>query len=165
VSDSVRSVARFMLELTYGAQELFDRTRTFVFVSELGETTQLFAEERIETALARAYSGAIVPVTHNSSYGRVLAQFEERVLRDVDRRTTVVILGDGRTNYQSDGAEVLDAIRARARAVVWLCPEPRAAWATGDSAMPRYAPKCTRVLEVRCARDLEDAARLLLTLR
>lgn len=165
VSDSVRSVARFLLELTYAAQELFDRTRTFVFVSELGETTRLFAEQPIATALASAYAGGVVPVTHNSNYGRVLHAFEERVLRDVDRRTTVVILGDGRTNYQNEGAEVLDAIRARARAVVWLCPEPRAAWATGDSAMPRYAPKCTRVLEVRCARDLESAARLLLALR
>lgn len=165
VSDSVRSVARFLLELTYAAQELFDRTRTFVFVSELGETTRLFAEQPIETALARAYAGGVVPVTHNSNYGRVLHALEDRVLRDVDRRTTVVILGDGRTNYQDPAAEVLDAVRARARAVVWLCPEPRAAWATGDSAMPRYAPKCTRVLEVRCARDLESAARLLLALR
>lgn len=165
VSDSVRSVARFLLELTYAAQELFDRTRTFVFVSELGETTRLFEEEPIETALARAYSGSVVPVTHNSNYGRVLRSFEEQVLRDVDRRTTVVVLGDGRTNYQADAAEVLDAIRARARAVIWLCPEPRAAWATGDSAMPRYAPRCTRVLEVRCARDLEEAARLLLSMR
>ncbi len=165
VSDSVRSVARFLLELSYAAQELFDRTRSFVFVSELGETTRLFEEEPIERALAKAYGGGVVPVTHNSSYGRVLRSFEERVLRDVDRRTTVVILGDGRTNYQDDAADVLDAIRARARALVWLCPEPRPQWATGDSAMARYAPKCTRVLEVRCARDLEDAARLLLALR
>jgi uncharacterized protein with von Willebrand factor type A (vWA) domain len=165
VSDSVRSVARFLLELTFASQELFERTRTFVFVSELGETTQLFADNPIDMALSRAYSGAIVPVTHNSNYGRMLHAFEDRVLGDIDRRTTVVILGDGRTNYQDDAAEVLDAIRARARAVVWLCPEPRAAWATGDSAMPRYAPKCTRVLEVRSARDLETAARLLLALR
>ncbi len=165
VSDSVRSVARFLLELTYAAQELFDRTRSFVFVSELGETTRLFDEQPIATALTQAYAGGVVPVTHNSNYGRMLRAFEERVLRDVDRKTTVVILGDGRTNYQDDAADVLDAIRARARAVVWLCPEPRAAWATGDSAMPRYAPKCTRVLEVRCARDLETAARLLLALR
>ncbi len=165
VSDSVRSVARFLLELTFASQELFDRTRTFVFVSELGETTQLFAEQPIDVALSRAYSGVVVPVTHNSNYGRMLHAFEDRVLGDIDRRTTVVILGDGRTNYQDDAAGVLDAIRARARAVVWLCPEPRAAWATGDSAMPRYAPKCTRVLEVRSARDLETAARLLLALR
>ena len=165
VSDSVRSVARFLLELTFAAQELFDRTRTFVFVSELGETTRLFAEQPIESALASAYAGGVVPITHNSNYGRMLRSFEERVLGDIDRRTTVVILGDGRTNYQDPAAEVIDAIRARARAVVWLCPEPRAAWATGDSAMPRYAGKCTRVLEVRCARDLETAARLLLALR
>jgi len=165
VSDSVRNVARFLLELTYASQELFDRTRTFVFVSELGETTRLFSEEPIATALSKAYAGGVVPVTHNSNYGRMLRTFEERVLPEVDRRTTVVILGDGRTNYQDDAAEILDAVRARARALVWLCPEPRAAWATGDSAMPRYAPKCTRVLEVRCARDLETAARLLLTLR
>lgn len=165
ISDSVRSVARFLLELAYAAQELFSGTRSFVFVSELGETTRLFSEEPIDRALARAYGGGVVPVTHNSNYGRVLRAFEERVLADVDRRTTVVVLGDGRTNYQNEALDALDAIRARARALVWLCPEPRAAWATGDSAMPRYAAKCTRVLEVRSARDLEDAARLLVTLR
>jgi uncharacterized protein with von Willebrand factor type A (vWA) domain len=165
VSDSVRGVARFLLELTHAAQELFSGTRSFVFVSDLGETTRLFDEEPMALALTKAWSGGIVPVTHNSNYGRVLQAFEDRVLRDVDRRTTVVVLGDGRTNYQSDNADVLDRIRERARAVVWLCPEPRAAWATGDSAMNRYAPRCTKVLEVRSARDLEDAARLLVTLR
>jgi len=165
VSDSVRAVARFLLELAYSAQELFAGTRTFVFVSDLGETTRLFEENTIDIALARAYSGAVVPVTHNSNYGRVLRAFEANVLADVDRRTTVVILGDGRTNYQTEAADALDRIRARARALVWLCPELRAMWATGDSAMPRYAPKCTKVLEVRSARDLEDAARLLLSLR
>ncbi|MDF2697645.1 MAG: carbon monoxide dehydrogenase protein [Labilithrix sp.] len=165
VSESVRSVARFLLELAYAAQELFAGTRTFVFVSELGETTRLFEDNPVETALARAYSGAVVPVTHNSNYGRAFRAFEQVVVPELDRRTTVVILGDGRTNYLDPAAEVLDAIRARARALVWLCPEPRAAWATGDSAMPRYAPRCTSVLEVRCARDLEDAARLLVTLR
>jgi uncharacterized protein with von Willebrand factor type A (vWA) domain len=165
VSESVRGVARFLLEMAYASQELFSGTRTFVFVSELGETTKLFASEPIDIALARAWSGTVVPVTHNSNYGRVLRSFESRVLRDVDRRTTVVILGDGRTNYLENAAEVLDEIRARARAVVWLCPESRAQWATGDSAMPRYAPKCTAVLEVQNARDLEGAARLMLSLR
>ena len=117
VSDSVRNVARFLLELTYASQELFDRTRTFVFVSELGETTRLFAEEPIETALSHApTAGAVVPVTHNSNYGRVLRAFEERVLRGASiGGPPSSILGDGRTNYQDDAAEV-----ARRR------PRPRA---------------------------------------
>ncbi len=165
VSESVRSVATFLLELAYASQELFAGTRTFVFVSELAETTRLFEENPIDRALARAYSGEVVPVTHNSNYGRVLRTFEDHVLPDVSRRTTVVVLGDGRTNYLDPAEDVLDRIRARARALVWLCPEPRSGWAVGDSAMPRYAPRCTQVLEVRTARELEEAARLLVTLR
>jgi uncharacterized protein with von Willebrand factor type A (vWA) domain len=47
------------------------------------------------------------------------------------------------------------------KALYWLCPEPRSGWGVGDSAMTRYEPHCTRVIEVRTARDLEDAARLL----
>ena len=162
ISDSVRQVARFMLEFVYAVHELFDRTRSFVFVSELGETTDLFARDPVSLALGKAYGGHVVSITDNSNYGRVLRDFEERYLSAVDRRTTVVILGDGRTNYHEDSAEVLDRIRARARSLLWLCPEERSGWSLGDSAMPRYAPKCTTVLEVRTARDLEEAARRLL---
>jgi uncharacterized protein len=165
VSDSVRTAARFMLELVYVAQELFEHTRSFVFVSELGETTELFGSQPVTGALGQAHGGGVVSVADNSNYGRVLRAFEDRYLAEVDRRTTVVILGDGRTNYHDDGAEVLDEIRARARALVWLCPEERAGWLTGDSAMPRYAPRCTRLFEVKNARELEAAARGLAGMR
>jgi uncharacterized protein len=165
VSDSVRAAARFMLELVYVAQELFDKTRSFVFVSELGETTHLFATQPVTLALGQAYGGGVVSVTDNSNYGRVLRAFEARHLAELDRRTTVVILGDGRTNYHDDAADVLDAIRARARALVWLCPEERSGWLLGDSAMPRYAPKVTQLFQVKNVRELETAARGLAALR
>ena len=165
ISDSVRAAARFMLEFVYAAHELFDRTRSFVFVSELGETTQLFAREPASVALGHAYGGSVISVHDNSNYGRVLRQFEAHHLRELDRRTTVAILGDGRTNYHDDAAEVLDRIRARVAALLWFSPESRSQWATGDSAMLRYAGKCTSVLEVRTARELEEAARTLLVHR
>jgi uncharacterized protein with von Willebrand factor type A (vWA) domain len=161
ISDSVRAAAGFLLEFTFAAQELFQRARSFVFVSELGETTQLFQREPVRVAIDRAWRGGIVHAGENSNYGRVLRAFEARYLRDVDRATTVVILGDGRTNYHDAAPEVLDRIRSRSRALLWLCPEPRGLWTTGDSAMTRYAPRCTAVHEVRCASDLERAARLL----
>jgi uncharacterized protein with von Willebrand factor type A (vWA) domain len=161
VSDSVRAAATFLLEFTYAVHELFERTRSFVFVSDLGETTRLFATEPIGVAIARAWDGRIAGSGDNSNYGRVLRRFEAQHLRSLDRRTTVVILGDGRTNYHEPAPEVLDRIRERSRALLWLCPEPRAAWAQGDSAMPVYAPRCTSVLDVRCAADLERAARVL----
>jgi len=162
VSDSVRAAACFLLELTYAAQELFDGTRSFVFVSELGETTRLFARAPVREAIAQAWGGGVVPTSDNSNYGRVLRAFEARHLREIDRRTTVVVLGDGRTNHLDASPEILDAIRARCRALLWLCPEPRGQWGQGDSAMTRYAPRCTAVYEVRCAADLENAARALL---
>ena len=165
VSDSVRGVATFLLEFAYAAQTLFENTRSFVFVSELGETTDLFARESIDRALAAAYGGAVVSIADNSNYGRALRAFEQRLGKSLDRRTTVVLLGDGRTNYHDASPEVISRIRERVRSVIWLCPEPRSSWASGDSAMARYAKECSVVLEVACARDLEIAARRILSRR
>jgi hypothetical protein len=150
-----------MLELVSAMHDLFDRTRSFVFVSEIGETTALFEREPARAALSAAYGGAVVPVTDNSNYGRVLRAFEARHLAAVDRRTTVVILGDGRTNYHDASEGTLTRVRSRARALYWFCSEPRAGWSSGDSAMRLYAPLCTDVLEVTTARELEEAARKL----
>jgi uncharacterized protein with von Willebrand factor type A (vWA) domain len=161
VSDSVRPVAAFLLELTYALQELFEGTRTFVFISDIGETTALFSDTAADQAVPRAWAGAgVVSTTENSNYGRALRAFERRHLRDLDRRTIVVVVGDGRTNLHDAAPEVLDRLRARSRALYWFCPEPRSRWSLGDSAMLRYAPKCTAVLEVACAEDLERAVRV-----
>lgn len=164
VSDSVRLAARFMLELVYALQELFSGTRSFVFVSELGEVTKLFAGHAVGTALARVFAGESVSLADNSNYGRVFATFHREHLSIIDRRTTVVVIGDGRNNYQPDEAWVLGDLRRRARAVLWINPERRGSWSIGDSAMHKYAPVCTRVLEVACAAELEEAARTLIAL-
>ena len=165
VSDSVRAASLFMLELVHAAQELWSGTRSFVFVSELAETTRLFADVPPETALARIYGGGVVSLAHNSNYGRALAAFEERAGRGIDRRTTVVILGDGRTNYLGDAADVVARLRERARAVLWICPEGPGTWGSGDSAMLRYQAAATSVVVARTARELARAAREVATLR
>jgi hypothetical protein len=165
VSDSVRAASLFMLELVHAAQELWSGTRSFVFVSDLAETTRLFDDVPPDTALARIYGGGVVSLAHNSNYARVLAAFEQQVGRSLDRRTTVVILGDGRTNYLGDAADVVARLRERARAVVWICPEGPGSWGSGDSAMLRYQQAATRVVVARTARELEVAAREVAALR
>jgi hypothetical protein len=163
VSDSVRAAAGFFLEFTYAAQELFDRARTFVFVGDLGETTRLFENQPARRAIEQAWGGGVVPTGENSNYGRALRQFEARHSRDLDRRTLVVVLGDGRTNFHDASPEVLARIRARCQALIWLCPERKGLWSSGDSAMARYEPACSAVYEVTCARELEQAARRIVT--
>jgi hypothetical protein len=165
VSDSVRAASLFMLELVHAAQEIFSGTRSFVFVSELGETTGLFDDHPVEAALARIYGGAVVSLAHNSNYGRALEAFEDAVGREVDRRTTIVVLGDGRTNFHADGAAALGRLRDKARAVLWICPESPEGWGSGDSAMLRYAAAVTKVLVARTAKELEIAARAVAALR
>jgi uncharacterized protein with von Willebrand factor type A (vWA) domain len=146
ISDSVRHVSRFMLELVYTLQELFARVRSFVFVSELGETTQLFSQFEIDRAIELAYGGAVIPVQANSNYGRALEIFATRHLDAVTSRTTVIVIGDARNNYNPPNAERLAELRRRARRVLWLNPELPGAWGFGDSAMRDYEPHVTRAV-------------------
>ncbi len=146
VSDSVRNVSRFMLELVYTLQELFERVRSFVFVSALGETTDLFRSCDIDRAVTLAASGAVISVQANSNYGHALEQFAQRYLDAVTAKTTVIIIGDARNNYNPPNAERLSEIRRRARRVLWLNPELPGAWGFGDSAMRVYEPHCDKVV-------------------
>ena len=88
-------------------------------------------------------------------YGRALADLESIVLDDIDQRTTVLILGDGRSNYSDPGIEHLRRIHERARNVLWLNPEPRAFWNSGDSEMRRLGRACDRIDSCRSIQDLE----------
>ncbi len=162
VSDSVRDVAGLLLEFVYSAHDLFESTRSFVFVGDVGEATGIFKREPAEVAIAAAHGGAVVPVTGNSNYGRAFRAFVDKFGDAVDRRTTVIVLGDGRTNYQDDGRAALERLRTRCKRLLWICPDPRERWAEGDSAMARYA-EIADVLEVRTAQDLERAARRIVT--
>jgi len=146
ISDSVRNVSRFMLELVYTLQELFARVRSFVFVSDLGETTDLFASSEIDRAVELAYGGAVIPVQANSNYGRALELFATRHLDAVTSKTTVIVIGDARGNYNPPNAERLAEIRRRAKRLLWINPEVPGAWGFGDSAMRDYEPHCSSVV-------------------
>lgn len=145
ISDSVRYVSRFMLQLAYTLQEMFSKVRSFVFVSDLGEATDLFSRYELMEAIDRALSGAVINVFSNSNYGRAFKQFVDQHLEAVTSRTTVIIIGDGRSNYFPPEAWALQRVRARARHVLWLNPEQPSSWAFGDSAMRDYQPHTSRV--------------------
>jgi uncharacterized protein with von Willebrand factor type A (vWA) domain len=159
VSDSVRHVSRLMLVFLHTLQSLFTGVRTFVFVSDLGEVTEAFRAERdVARAADLATAGRVVSLAGNSNYGRVLRTFERSHLASVSRRTTVIVIGDGRTNHLPPESGALREIRRKARRVLWICPEERWAWGTGDSEMPLYAAHVDRVATVTRLEDLEAVA-------
>ncbi len=163
VSDSVRHVTRMMLLFLYTLQTLFQRVRTFVFVSDLGEVTEAFRRERdVARAVDLATAGKVVSLYGNSNYGRVLRTFHREHMGALSRRTTVLVIGDGRSNYNPPHPWVLREMRLRARRLLWICPEERWAWGQGDSEMPLYAREADRVAVVTRLADLEEVAEALL---
>ncbi len=159
VSLSVRSTARFTLHLVHSLQSVASSVRTFAFVKDLVEVTDLFAEHRIEEALSLVMSGlpagGVLDVDADSDYGSGFETFLELYGSAVTRRTTVIVLGDGRNNGKDPGLRTFEEITRRARSTIWLTPEPRYSWGLGGCDLPAYAEYCDRVQVVRSLSGLE----------
>jgi uncharacterized protein with von Willebrand factor type A (vWA) domain len=162
VSLSVRAASRFTLHLVHSLQSVAAQVRTFVFVDDCVEITDLFAEHRIEEALSLVMSGlpagGLVDVDGESDYGSAFASFLENHGSAVTRRTTLVVLGDGRGNGNDPRIPAFEELTRRARETVWLTPEPRYSWPLGRCDLPLYAEHCDRVQVVRNLHGLELAA-------
>jgi uncharacterized protein with von Willebrand factor type A (vWA) domain len=154
VSDSVRNVSRFMLQFVHSLQDLYSRVRSYVFVAEIAEVTKLFSDNDIQTAINESINGNVVNVYAHSDFGRAFKDFHTSHLDVIDSRTTVIILGDARNNYNAPNEWVLRDVQERAKQVIWLNPENRSTWGFGDSEMSRYGPFCDVVEECRNLRQL-----------
>ena len=149
VSDSVRNVSRFMLQFVYSLQDLYSRVRSFIFVAETGEITRLFEENDIHEAIELALRGNVINVFAHSDFGRAFRIFHRDYITAVNKRTTVIVLGDARNNYNLPNEWALRDIRLRAKQLIWLNPESKMTWGFGDSEMERYLPFCDVVEECR----------------
>ena len=155
VSSSVANVSRFMLQFMYGLQEAFTKIRSYVFVSDLGEVTTVFKDSDVNSAIEKALDGGdVINVYTRSNFGQAFHDFWKDHLSSIDNKTTVIVLGDARNNYNDPRAWCLRDIHIKAKNVVWLNPESPSAWGFGDSVMDRYAPYCDRVEECRNLRQL-----------
>lgn len=157
ISGSVASFARFTLQLLWALAGELAKLRSFAFIDAVDEVTPLVGGSwDLDGALrAVAERARVVGQAGHSDYGAVFAQFAERFGEAVGPRTTVLILGDARSNYHEPHPEVLAELARHARAVHWLNPEPARYWDTGDSVMAAYAPSCTSVAECRTLAQLE----------
>jgi uncharacterized protein with von Willebrand factor type A (vWA) domain len=131
ISGSVATFAAFTLQLTYALRSQFSRVRSFVFVDGIAEMTQVLED-----------------------YGHALSAFWEKWGEDIRKRTTLIVLGDARTNYHDPCEGILKAVSQRAGHLFWLNPEPATSWNSGDSVMASYQPYCDAVHECRNIRQL-----------
>jgi uncharacterized protein with von Willebrand factor type A (vWA) domain len=143
VSGSVGWVAEFLLMFIYALTEVLSDIRAFAYTDRLVEVSEVLESRPIEAAIDEVLNTIGFGT---SNYGRALSDFEQGWMQHVGSKTTVLILGDARGNGNDPRTDILDRVAQRAKRIVWLNPEPRSAWGTGDSDMYRYAPYCQHAL-------------------
>jgi uncharacterized protein len=157
VSTSVTSASVFFLSVLHALHDTFRKLRTFVFVERISEVTEVFERERNFKAISHAIAtdAGVADVSGYTDYGRVWLEFLDDVIDDLDPRSTVIVLGDARTNGREPHARAFGAISARAGRTFWMNPEPKLYWNYGDSVIRAYEPYCDGVFECWTTKQLE----------
>ncbi|MGY3234861.1 MULTISPECIES: vWA domain-containing protein [unclassified Bradyrhizobium] len=154
VSGSVAQVSDFFLLLIHSLHEVVDDVRSFAFSSHLIEVSDILQKKSPEEAMAEIMSKVGFG---SSDYGSSLVDFEKDFMSTLTPQTTVIVLGDARSNNLDPRADILRRVSERSKRLVWLNPEGRLAWGFGDSEMPRYATFCSVVRQCATAQQLERA--------
>jgi len=166
VSRSVEAYARFMLLFLYSLSEAVAKIRSFIFCSNLTEVSHVFEECGVEETLVRLQKGIGLGIMlGRTDYGQAWRDFKVKGLDAVTKKTTVIVLGDGRNNYGDPETGIFQVIHRRAKRLIWLTPEPPSFWGTGDSEIPRYLPYCYMLRECSTVRHLQRVVDFLLANR
>ncbi len=151
VSGSVAAYTKFFLLFLYSLQDVLPKVRSFAFSSHLGEVSAYFDDYPVEKAIELInwkYGGA-------TDYGNSFLDFANLAMDDINSNTTVIILGDARNNNGDPKLDILQSVYQRSRQVIWLNPESRKAWGSGDSEMLRYQSACHFSAECNNLKQLE----------
>ena len=135
VSKSVAAAAQFLLTFLYSLNEVVDRLDAFAFSGRMIPVNAILDDNGVEGAILKVLQTIGFQQT---DYGRALEDFAEHHLDRLDRHTTVIFLGDGRSNFADPRLDIMHTIQERSRAVIWLNPEPESYWGQGDCVMHRY---------------------------
>src|SRR4051794_5903483 len=158
VSTSVTSASVFFLSVLHALHDSFRKLRSFVFIERISEVTEVFEHERDFRVIAERISseGGVADVSGYTDYGRVWLELLAEISDDLDPRSTVIVLGDARTNGREPHAEVFGQLSERAGRLFWLNPEPKLYWNYGDSVMAAYERYCDGAFECWTTRHLEN---------
>ena len=160
ISTSMRFCSELMLSFLFALQGQVRKTHAFAFIDHLEYISDDFngsdADQAIASVLWRMPSGH-----YNTDLGWSLNDFNQEYLDTLNGQTTLIIVGDGRNNYNDPRLDIFSLMSRRAARTIWLNPEPPLMW-HGDSDMPEYAPLCSNVLKVSNLRELVNAVDTLL---
>lgn len=156
VSTSMRFCSELMVSLLFHLDDLVSKTHAFAFIDRLVYITPQFEGKSAGTAVSDVLR-RIPPGYYSTDLGRCLQELDSTHSSKLDNKTTLIIVGDGRNNYNNPRHDILSKMARRVRRVIWMNPEPETQWETGDSDMRAYQPYCSDILRVSNLRQLSAA--------
>jgi len=150
-----------MLSLLYALQDQISKTSSFAFIDHLEYISPDFERKSSGEAVAQVLD-RIPTGYYNTDLGNSLNDFSKNYLDKIDSRTTLLLVGDGRNNYNNPRLDLFRTIARRSRRAIWLTPEPPIMWGSGDSDMLKYAPDCDTILQASNLAELTTAVDKLL---
>ena len=123
-------------------QACFARVKSYIFIDRPLEVSDIFLAHDANTAVRKILKDDRLNYNAKTDYGLTFQMFRNDHLQELDKKTTLIIIGDGRSNYLNPREPVLEHLRERCRRLIWLNPEQERFWGTGDSEMPRYSHYC-----------------------
>lgn len=156
ISTSMRYCSELMLSLVYELQDLVTKTHAFAFIDHLEYITPDFQGNDANGAIGQVLV-RMPPGYYSTDMGNGLQDFADDYLDTIDSRTTLIVVGDGRNNYNDPRLDIFGMMARRARRTLWLNPEMPMMWGTGDSDMLEYAPICDTILQVSTLAELTAA--------
>ncbi len=169
ISGSMSIYSTFLMELVYAMHKRFHDLRSFLFIDGVVEADASFRQGSVSEAVKAAITKAYAPRTGRteghctttglSDYGKAFGVFAQKFGHVLTEHTTLIIMGDGRSNWFPPRKEELAAIAQKVRRVIWLNPEPMERWNTEDSVIGLYAPYCDGLYQCRNLQQLSEAVR------
>jgi len=138
------------------------KTHAFAFIDHLEFISPDFAGKEANAAID-AVLQRMPPGYYSTDLGYALNQFSGQFLDTVDQRTTFILVGDGRNNYNDPALDAFQKLARRSRRMIWINPEPPMLWGSGDSDMLQYAPLCNNVVMASTLGELAEAVDQLLS--
>jgi uncharacterized protein with von Willebrand factor type A (vWA) domain len=161
ISTSMRFCSELMLSFLFALQGQVRKTHAFAFIDHLeyisGDFNGSNADEAIAGVLLR-----MPPGYYSTDLGWSLNDFQNEFMDTLNGQTTLIVVGDGRNNYNDPRLDIFSIMSRRAARTIWLNPEPPHLW-HGDSDMVKYAPLCNDVLKVGNLKELAGAVDTLMT--
>jgi len=156
VSTSMRYCAEFLLTLIYELHDQVASTDSFVFISDIVDISMIFTENEPQTAVEKVLREN-PPGYYSTDLGNSLSTFKRDHMGKVSSKTTIILLGDGRNNYNDPRTDIAQDMMRRSRRLIWFNPESPSQWGTGDSDMHMYAGVASGVYRVTNLRELAAA--------